>query len=68
MAAAITATEGRVDVSEERMRYWESPIGTGQFPGEPGETMLYPENWPQNQPMAPWFRKLIDEHPEWVHT
>lgn len=56
-----------VDVSEERMQYWESLIGTGRFPGTPGETVIYPQHWPKDRPMEPWFQKLIDEHPEWVH-
>ena len=25
-----------------------------------------PQNWPKDKPMEPWFRKLLDEHPEWI--
>lgn len=67
MSTTDTATTGTIDVSEETLQYWESLIGTGKFPGEPGTPTLYPQNWPKDKPMEPWFRKLLDEHPEWIY-
>lgn len=56
------------DISEERIQQWEAELESGEFFRTPGiVSTLYPQNWPKDKPMEPWFRKLLDEHPEWIY-